>query len=197
MIYLHNRSESKLHSMANLTGIWPTMRYLPTTNICNRLLSGSLVAIPFFQILGNPTVIIQFQDHSIISFNPLVKALQLSGIPLLSFPSNQVSMYFRKSYYEMSSSLPSGLKQIMSTFWISFGYLALVAAQRNVVFWFLTGSIPSRALLLWEIYTSPSYIICELVETTIHMLFDCSSQFFAFYLMRRCMYFPLRSTCRE
>ena len=145
--------------------------------ISTRLLSGSLVMAPFFQVLSNPTVPIQFPDPNVISFKPLVQALSLSGMPVLSFPPKQVSKHFRKHYYQVNYTLPSSLTQIRASFWNTFWSLSLVAVQRNVVFRFLTGSIPNRAFLFRifsENFTSPSCTICGLeVETTKHMLFDC------------------------
>ncbi|KAI9358063.1 hypothetical protein BD770DRAFT_472428 [Pilaira anomala] len=119
--------------------------------------------LPEFDVLGNPTVPIQFPDPNIVSLKSLVQALSLSGMPVLSFPPKKIPKNFRQNYYQVNYTLPSSC-----------------STERRLSV--PHGSIPNRAFLFRifpEKFTSPSCTICGLeIETTKHMLFDCPPKSF-------------------
>jgi hypothetical protein len=82
-----------------------------------------------------------------------------------------------KSKNIRNSLVPTRLRQINSSQWLSFWSLSLVAIQRNVVYRLLSSPIPHRSLLhriFPEKYPSSLCQICSSVpESAHHLLFYC------------------------
>lgn len=139
---------------------------------CKKILkqiNGDQVRVqPFFGLLLQPP-----QDGTNrttdISFQPFTDSYEFRSQQGLQ--QQITTRTFRKACTEAHTS------NIATHNWNFFWSLSLTLVNRNVIYRFITNTIPARRLLhYFKIAESPLCPICDTVENAVHMLFLCPSK---------------------
>ncbi|CEP12669.1 hypothetical protein [Parasitella parasitica] len=172
-VFQHNTDHHFLHWKDTSD---PSLRSwkLAPKKLFNGLASGDLLLQPFFQPLCLPS---PAPDNgrvdSAIDFTPLATSLTFpTGTHIFSAIPTKT---FRQAC--ATALVPSHLRAINGHAWKSFWSLALTMVQRNVLYRFISNSIPHKSLLhrvFTDLHPSPLCTICSIsTETSVHFLFHC------------------------
>ena len=110
-----------------------------------------------------------------VSFAPLVNQIYLQdGLPL---PYAQASARTFRMTVISSLEQPLALRNVASDHWKTFWSLSLTYIQRNVIYRYISGSIPHRSRLHYmmpNVFESHNCPVClSPYESANHLLFDC------------------------
>ncbi|CAO0789273.1 unnamed protein product [Mucor circinelloides] len=143
----------------------PSDRRRARNKIMRQITTNKVHLQPFFENLIQP-----HQEDSNrtteISFSPFTESLHFNNQSGLHLPVS--TRTFRKACTDAYTS------HITSSNWKFFWSLSLTLVQRNVIYRFITKTIPARRLLhYFQIADTPLCPICGNEENAVHLLFLC------------------------